>query len=178
MYMYAGSVFKGGWVECPAEWTQPQLAAEFNALRSLRSLVYRSLTTAREAGSIGSFLEAQVRVTTPSEQLYALLNRFNENSRWEGERRDYSLSDVLIVPRTFVAFEGDSGVSCVGVGELGEGVRVYSEEGEVEWAGEGCPVRVCVWRAEEAGKHKCPRCWLWVSDSKNKLCTRCKQVES
>ena len=172
-----GSVFKSGWIDCPMEWNQPELAAQFNALRSLRSVVYKALTTAREAGSLGSFIEAQVGVATNSEQLYGLMNRFNELSRWEGETKDYNLSDIFIVPRTSVQLVGDMSDGIMG-SELGEGVKMYSEEGEVEWGGERCPVRVTVWRAEAVGMHKCPRCWLWSSDCENHLCLRCKQVET
>ena len=172
-----GSVFKSDWIDCPVEWNQPELAAQFYALRSLRSVVYKALSTAREAGLLGSFAEAQVGVVTNSKQLYGLLERFNKLSRWEGETKDYNLSDIFIVPHTSVQLVSDVSDG-VQPSELGEVVKVYSEQGEVEWGGEMCPVKVSVWRAEAVGMHKCPRCWLWSSERENQLCLRCKQVET
>ena len=66
------------------------------------------------------------------------------------------------------------------VGSEGRGrdeVRVYSDEGCVEWGGEECRVSVRVWRAEEKGHYKCPRCWLWTASSSDQLCQRCRDVE-
>ena len=159
-------------MECPSEWQQPELAAQFDTIRSLRSVVYKVLSSAREAGSLRSFTEAQVGVVTNSVDLYNLLKRLCESSR--ADSGNYTLSDILIVSRSSVEF-GDS----VSGGECREGVStVHSEEGEVAWRGERCRVGVAVWRAEEKGRHKCPRCWLWTADNRDQLCQRCTRVHT
>ena len=165
-----GGVFKGDWIDCPTEWTQPDLAEEFQAIRSLRALVYKSLSLARETGSLRNFTEAQVGVATDSESLYTLLRKYGDDWREGGEREGYSLADLFIVSRARVELGSD------GAGVWGEGVRC--EDGEVVLGGEGCGVRVGVWRAEERGRHKCPRCWLWTAETRDQLCFRCAHVHN
>ena len=164
-----GGVFKSGWMDCPSEWNQPTLAAEFDAIRSLRSLVYKALSSACNAGSLRSFTESQVGITTDSEQLYRLLEKYSSKDMSEGEEREgYGLSDVFIVSRATVELGG---------GGVGSGVgSVFCEDGEVVWGGKRCQVSVEAWRAEEMGKHKCPRCWLWTANSQDQLCLRCSHV--
>ena len=177
----AGSVFKSGWLDCPSEWHQPQLAAEFDAIRSLRSLTYKVLSSAREAGSVRGFTEAEVEIVTDSEELFVLLQRYagysrrgrNREEENKSENSNYSLSDIFIVSRVSVELSDSVGSEGRGRDE----VRVYSDEGCVEWGGEECRVSVRVWRAEEKGHYKCPRCWLWTASSSDQLCQRCRDVE-
>ena len=165
-----GGVFKSGWIECPSEWNQPHLAAEFETIRSLRSLVYKALSAARDSSALRSFTEAQVGVVTDSEQLYELLKKYCNDTRERGEREGYSLGDIFIVSRATVELGGG------GVREGEGGGRVFCEDGEVVWGGERCPVSVGAWLAEERGMHKCPRCWLWTAESQEQLCLRCSRV--
>ena len=112
-------------------------------------------------------------VATSSEELYRSLKRLCELSRDVEEKRQYNLSDIFIVSHCLVEYSDD-----VSRGGEWEGPTVYGEEGEVVWGGERCSVGVRVWRAEEKGKHKCPRCWLWTADSHDQLCQRCTYVHS
>ena len=158
-------------MECPLHWHQPTLAAEFETLRSLRSLVNKALSAARDAGSLRSFTEAHVGVATSSEQLYRLLEKYSSKDLSGGEEREgYGLGDIFIVSLATV------GLGSGGVGKEGAG-RVFCEDGEVVWGGERCGVSVEVWRAVETGKHKCPRCWLWTAGSADQLCLRCAHVQ-
>ena len=166
-------MFKGGWIDCPLDWTRPELATKFETLRSLRSLVYRPLSAAREAGDLRSFTEAEVGVATDSEELYSLMRKYCESVSERGERERYSLADIFIVSRVTVepsCEAGEESRHCEGV------KRVYSESGEVVWGGDRCRVNVRVWRAGEKGRHKCPRCWLWTAVRPDQLCLRCQHV--
>lgn len=168
---FLGSVFKSDWIDCPTEWYHPHLAAEFDTIRSVRSIAYKALSSARDSGSLRSFTEAEVGVVTDSDKLLGLLQKHTDTSTREGCKSNYNLHDIFIVSDLSVGM-GD----CVRRG--GEGVTVYSGDGEVVWEGEKCQVGVGVWRAEERGKHKCPRCWLWTSASRDQLCQRCTSVET
>ena len=117
-------------------------------------------------------------VVTDSESLYDLLRRYCVPSKMEGgDRESYTLRDIFIV--SHLSMELCDRVSG-GEGERGrwEGVTVYCEEGEVVWGGERCCVSVGVWRAEEKGWHKCPRCWLWTACGEDELCQRCTHVHT
>ena len=170
-------MFKSGWIDCPTEWHQPQLADEFDTIRSLRTLVNKTLSSAHKAGSLRSFTEAEVAVVTDSERLYSLLQKYSESSRREEDKNYYNLSNIFIVSHSSVELcDSVSG----GEWERGgwEGVTVYSGEGEVVWGGERCGVGVQVGRAEERGYHKCPRCRLWTASGKDQLCQRCTHVHT
>ena len=189
----AGSVFKSGWLDCPPEWHQPKLAAEFDTTRSVRSLAYKVLSSARDDGTIRSFTEAEVAIATDSTKLAALLKKYAAFSRKEskeegrvggeglrGKREggcygyEYSLSDIFIVSSLSVHLESSD---CEGEGERGlGGVKVYRGLGEVLLEGERSQVRVSTWRREERGWCKCPRCWLWTRASGDEFCERCAHV--
>lgn len=171
LHSLLGSVFKSGWIDSPSEWYQPQLAAEFDTIRSIRSIAYKALSSARDGGSLRSFTEAEVNVVVNSEKLLRLLQKYSDTSTGEGYKTNYSLRDIFIVSQLSVKM-GE------GVRRRGEEVTVYSEEGEVVWKGENCQVEVEVWRAEERGKYKCPRCWLWIAVGRDQLCQRCTNVET
>ena len=186
-------MFKSGWLDCPPEWHQPKLAAEFDTTRSVRSLAYKVLSSARDDGTIRSFTEAEVAIATDSTKLAALLKKYAAFSRKEskeegrvggeglrGKREggcygyEYSLSDIFIVSSLSVHLESSD---CEGEGERGlGGVKVYRGLGEVLLEGERSQVRVSTWRREERGWCKCPRCWLWTRASGDEFCERCAHV--
>ena len=197
-------MFKSGWLECPLQWHNPQLASEFEILRTVRALTNKALSLARSEGAIRSFTEAGVAVATDSASLATLLKKYTAHSgqefRGEGEeagrreqegygdlktasseknricRAEYSLSDIFIVSSLSVMHDPSTGVEETGRREERGRSTVFEEEGEVVVGGEGCRVRVGVWRREEEGWDKCPRCWLWRRASGDQLCTRCTHV--
>ena len=150
-------------------------------IRSVRSLAYKVLSSARTDGAIRSFTEAEVAIATDSTQLAALLKKYAKYSRkprgtGEGgcHGYEYSLSDIFIVSSLSVQSED---TDCVGEGEGGlKGVKVYREQGEVLVGGERCQLGVSTWRREERGWCKCPRCWLWTRAGCDELCERCTRV--
>lgn len=71
------SVFQAGWVRLDAEWAQPDLAAKWAELRTIRQEVNKVLEQARGAKAIGSSLQAKVLLYVADQaqrQLLAALN--------------------------------------------------------------------------------------------------------
>ena len=73
-------MFKCDWPECPSEWEQPELAAEFETLRSVRAVCNKALDIARSEKAIRSSLEASVTITTDSPHLLSLLTKHEEDA--------------------------------------------------------------------------------------------------
>lgn len=159
-YPTAGSVFKAGWEDCPVEWHQPSIAAEFGVIRSVRDITNKALDQARSDKVLRSSLEAQASLRTDSSDVSSVLTKHlcpNEASN------EFALSDLLLVSHI--------GVEDYQVG----GERVgYSAEDRLMLpkGGEGRVLAV-VGRSTLC---KCPRCWKYTSSSQDQLCDRCFKV--
>lgn len=169
-HMHTGSVFKSGWLECPSEWHQPDLAREMELLRSVKDISNKVLETARLDGAIRSSLEAELTLvtTTNSKQLGSLLSKYHcEVDTTTGDDAvEFSLADLLIVSK--VTLRNEEGVC--------DHDASYSISEEVDCDGETVRVRALVDQASKSGKHKCPRCWKWTSITEGALCSRCQLV--
>ena len=170
--MHIGSVFKSGWLECPSEWHQPDLAKEMELLRSVKDVSNKVLEIARLDGAIRSSLEAELAlvVTTNSERLASLLSKHlcEVDCSSSDDAVEFSLSDLLIVSKVTLRNEEgvcDHDASCC-----------ISEE--VDCDDETVRVQALVNQASRSGKHKCPRCWKWTSIAEGALCSRCQAVVS
>ncbi|KAL5484444.1 hypothetical protein EMCRGX_G020949 [Ephydatia muelleri] len=89
-----GSVFKAGWEDCPVEWHQPSIAAEFGVIRSVRDITNKALDQARSDKVLRSSLEAQASLRTDSSDVSSVLTKHlcpNEASN------EFALSDLLLV---------------------------------------------------------------------------------
>ena len=157
MYINAtGSVFKSGWLVTPPEWDQPHLAAEFQAIRSVRDVCNKALDLARSDKAIGGSLEAELIIHTSSSNLFSLLSRHESVPIGSTE---FPLKDIMIV----------SGLT-LSSNQI-EGAYKYSEN--VVYEGEECKVQVVAHAFADSTKHKCPRCWKFTSDNANSPCARC-----
>lgn len=163
-----GSIFKSIWQETPGEWTQPELAGQFQLLRSVAALSNRTLERARVAKTIRSSLEGRVEVYTESESVQRTLAELTSQSETDME---FLLSDCLRV--------SDATVQRGLVDSVVKESTPFFEEDTVPTLGEG-DARVQVVAAPipgTAGRGKCPRCWKWVCQEGEELCVRCRQVE-
>ena len=166
-FLYAGSVFKGGWLECPTEWTQPDLATEFETLRSIRDVSNKVLDSVRTRREIRSFLEAEVAIQTNSEELTTLLEQHIQPS---AKSVEFSLSDLLVVSKASLMSEDHKGV--MAEASLTSRDHNVAEE-EVVYKDKACDVTVYAWPAVLSKKYKCPRCWKHTSRTDGELCGRC-----
>ena len=159
----AGSVFKSGWLDCPAEWSQPQLVAEFEAIRAVKAITNKALDLARSKKLIRSSRDAEVAIVTDSKLLEQLLDyHIQAPSAREGSV-ECSLRNILFVSRiSLSAMEGHQG---------------SKESGEVTYEGETSTVEVMVCPASWSGHCKCPRCWKYTSTEEGSVCDRCGTVE-
>ena len=71
------SVFESGWVKIEEQWQNPELAASWNTLRTIRTEVNKVLEQARVEKMIGSSLEAKVLLYVPNEELREQLQVLN-----------------------------------------------------------------------------------------------------
>ena len=156
----------------PEEWYQPDLARDFELLRSVKDISNKVLENARVDGLIRSSLEAELVLTSNSEPLNNLLEK-HMHSSYEARRDEhgsveFSLADLLIVSRVSLNNEGvlpSQGLS-----------RSLTEE--VDCSDGVVEVKVAISPASQSGKHKCPRCWKWTSPTEGALCSRCEMVLS
>ena len=157
--------------ESPGEWTDPQLAKQFELLRSIISISNRALEKSRVAKQIRSSLEARVTIHTNSEEIMSTLCSLAELQSTENSI-EFSLADFLIVSEVSMATMQDA---VFGGGE--------NEEGVVRWCGEQeeKDFAVQVMATPISGRGKCPRCWKWVcpeeKEGTEELCERCRMAE-
>jgi isoleucyl-tRNA synthetase len=71
------SVFQAGWVRLEDEWQQPELATQWEQLRTIRTEVNKVLEQARAEKAIGSSLEAKVLLYVPDVELRQQLQAMN-----------------------------------------------------------------------------------------------------
>ena len=142
------------------EWFQPDLAVEFEMIRSVRDICNKALDRARSDKAIKSSLEADATIVSSSSQLTSLLGQHNSPNTLS-DSIEFSLSDILLVSATSLSEREPSGC--------------YVVRDRVECGEEMVEVGVCVWPSE---KSKCPRCWKHTSSGEGVLCDRCSMVEN
>ncbi|KAJ2483095.1 isoleucine-tRNA ligase [Coemansia sp. RSA 2131] len=145
------SVFQEPWDQTRSEWNDPELAADWTALRKLRSVANRAIEAARTARHIGSSLEAELDVYVPlNTRLGQLLTKYKSE-----------LCKVYITSKVNVHEVGGAetdGFVCE------DRIAAYDTE---------TPVRVV---SRRSSLHKCPRCWNFHSTEESSLCGRCDDV--
>ncbi|WP_298615531.1 isoleucine--tRNA ligase [uncultured Thermosynechococcus sp.] len=149
------SVFQSGWVQLPAQWSDPALAKEWERLRQLRLEVNKVLEQARAEKLIGASLEAKVWLYVADSEWRDRLADMNPNDALSGNGVDelrylFLVSQVEVMPER-------------------EAVDVpYVLEGEGLWIG-----------VSHAKGEKCVRCWNYSetvgqSALHPQLCDRCQ----
>ncbi|MEL7224350.1 MAG: class I tRNA ligase family protein, partial [Cyanobacteria bacterium J06576_12] len=73
----AESVFESGWVQMDEQWEKPELTAKWNQLRSLRDEANTVLEQARSDKSIGSSLQAKLKLHVADAELKSQLAAMN-----------------------------------------------------------------------------------------------------
>ena len=150
-------------MDCPTEWFQPDLATEYEALRTVRHITNKALALARSDKSIRRPQEAEVAISTGSGQLRQLLDH-HVQSPSPASSTVTNLKNILMVSNAVVS-------------TTLEGYQGYREKGEITYKGEASNVEVMAWSASQSGHYKCPRCWKYTSMVDDALCERCRVVE-
>ncbi|MEM0981903.1 MAG: isoleucine--tRNA ligase, partial [Cyanobacteria bacterium P01_H01_bin.58] len=102
------SVFESGWVKVADEWRQPDLAAKWEQLRTVRQEVNKVLEQARAEKAIGSSLEAKVLLYVADTDLRNLLNALNpEDSMTTGIMHVDELRYLFLVSQVELLASGD-----------------------------------------------------------------------
>ncbi len=154
-------MFQCDWPHPPVEWSDHDLVSQYQLVRSVRTLVNKTLDMARSDKLIRGSLEATLLLTTDSNTLHSLLTKHEELSD-----KQFSLSDIFIV----------SGVN-VSTNQIADVTQGHLCVDTVSVNGTECKVQVTAVPSGSAGVFKCPRCWKVVSNSDNTLCTRCASVQ-
>ncbi|KAJ2202181.1 isoleucine-tRNA ligase [Coemansia sp. RSA 520] len=174
------SVFQESWDQTRSEWNNPELAADWTALRKLRSVANRSIEAARTARHIGSSLEAELDVYVPlNTRLGQLLTKY---SKWQTCDHNNVLWAKYVLTFCFAFWEPcvESELCKVCITSK---VNVH-EVGGVETDGFACEERIAAFDTEtpvrvvsrRSSLHKCPRCWNFHSTEESSLCGRCDDV--
>ena len=150
-------------MDCPTEWFQPDLATEYEALRTVRHITNKALVLARSDKSIRRPQEAEVAISTGSGQLRQLLDH-HVQSHSPASSTVTNLKNILMVSNAVVS-------------TTLEGYQGYRGKGEVTYKEETSDVEVMAWPASRSGQCKCPRCWKYTSMVDNAICERCRMVE-
>ena len=155
------SVFKTGWVDYASEWSQPELAAEFEIIRSVRDVCNKALHRARTDKAIRSSSQAEIAIRTSSSQLSSLLSQ--HISPTNADSAEFTLRDILVVSECSLTDK--------------EFPSSYVAAEEVVCGGEMAQVSVS---ASASKKSKCPKCWKYrvASSAEGVLCDRCSVIES
>lgn len=82
------SVFESGWVQLDSQWQNPELAAHWTILRSIRNDVNKVMEQARSEKAIGSSLEAKVLLYVANDELRQQLQTLNPQNSLSGNRVD------------------------------------------------------------------------------------------
>lgn len=150
---------------------QPELAKEFELLRSVITLSKKALEKIRIAKKIRSSLEARIAICTESDSVKSTLIKLASPLETNKDL-EFSLSNYFIVSEATVQDGGEIEVHSHEDSSQGE------ETGVIKWSGEEATVQVvAVPVSVETGHQKCLRCWKWTCPEKEDLCERCKQVE-
>ena len=139
------------------EWYQPVLATEFQTLKDIRDIYFKSLDIARSKNIIRSSLEAVADIETNSKGICDLIQSVFTTDCGS----NYTFSDFLIVSEASVNNRSPMNEECT------------AETREVEYKGQVCDVTIVV---RPAVKFKCPRCWKYTSENVEELCGRCRTV--
>ncbi len=82
------SVFESGWVKLDEQWKNPELAASWSTLRTIRTEVNKVLEKARAEKMIGSSLDAKVLLYVKDQQLKQRLEAMNPSDSLSGNQVD------------------------------------------------------------------------------------------
>ncbi|NEO16254.1 MULTISPECIES: isoleucine--tRNA ligase [unclassified Moorena] len=82
------SVFESGWVKLDEQWKNPELAASWSTLRTIRTEVNKVLEQARAEKMIGSSLDAKVLLYVKDQQLKQRLEAMNPSDSLSGNQVD------------------------------------------------------------------------------------------
>ncbi|EGJ28975.1 MULTISPECIES: isoleucine--tRNA ligase [Moorena] len=82
------SVFESGWVKLEEQWKNPELAASWSTLRTIRTEVNKVLEKARAEKMIGSSLDAKVLLYVKDQQLKQRLEAMNPSDSLSGNQVD------------------------------------------------------------------------------------------
>jgi isoleucyl-tRNA synthetase len=149
------SVFESGWVTLDAQWKNPDLSAQWEALRQIRAEANKVLEKARAEKAIGSSLEAKLLLFVPDANLRQKLHTLNPADSLSGNRVD-ELRYLFLTSQVELLDSLDN------LQDL-----KYSAQSETLGIG-----------VMDAEGEKCDRCWNYsthVGESKEHplLCERC-----
>ena len=153
----AESVFESGWVHLEKQWEKPELTEKWNQLRSLRDEANVVLEQARSDKSIGSSLQAKLKLLVEDADLRSKLAAMNPaESTAQGSNQVDELRYLFLVSQVEI-------------------VESASDLQGAKYSGQTAGVTIAV---VDADGEKCDRCWNYsthVGESKEHpaICERC-----
>ncbi|KAF9584979.1 hypothetical protein BGW38_004412 [Lunasporangiospora selenospora] len=158
------SVFRSGWLNTPECWNNTELRDDFAVLKHLRAEANQLLEQARTAKVIRSSLEATLEICVgkndDKEDLVTLIEDYKDELKTLFITSDVTVSTVSENSKPATT-EGAS------VSEV-----IFEREVLVPRKGS------CTMTLRKVQLHKCPRCWIYASDTQDELCGRCHSVVS
>eukprot|EP00040_Diaphanoeca_grandis_P028312 m.163756 g.163756 ORF g.163756 m.163756 type:complete len:1026 (-) comp31304_c1_seq1:167-3244(-) len=167
---HSASVIKKGWPVLDQAWIQPQLANDWETVRSLRRLTYRAVEAAKQTDTVKTASDAVITVVVPPE-LADVLDRVVQHSSSGLDQCDnHTLEDIFMCSQ----FEVQTQTSTV----VATDAHLFEDMMKMI-DGTSLTIKVGV---NQTSKHKCPRCWRFASggdDGGNAdvdLCKRCSTI--
>ncbi len=151
------SVFESGWVQIDEQWQRPELTEKWNQLRTLRDEANTVLEQARSDKSIGSSLQAKLKLNVANAELTEQLAAMNPAESMATDSNQVDELRYLFLVSQVELVESDDAL---------KGAKYRGETGDVEIA------------AVDADGQKCDRCWNYsthVGESAEDptICDRC-----
>ena len=153
----AESVFESGWVQMEAQWQKPELAEKWAQLRTLRDDANTVLEQARSDRSIGSSLEAKLKLNVTDDGWRTQLSAMNPaKSMAEDSNQVDELRYMFLVSQVELSGSADA-------------------LPDSPYSAQANGVRITV---ADADGQKCARCWNYSTDVGNSaedptICDRC-----
>jgi isoleucyl-tRNA synthetase len=160
------SVFQAGWVTLEDTWSQPELAQNWQKLRTLRTEANKVLEQARTAKDIGSSLEAKLLIYTADDAWKSTLQTLNPADSLAGNQVD-ELRYLFLTSQVELLDSPD---------RLADLKYVLTSESESE-----SETKLLIVAMVDAQGEKCDRCWNYStqvgrSETHPLLCERCVEV--
>ena len=160
----------------PAGWTDADLAADWEDIRSLRRLVFRAIEAAKLDGAVKTSADARVTVSVDAQRASRLAG-VSANLRQCAQQTAGARAE----PDADAVLHGlEDLFMCSEFAVVVEGAELPAQPHEHTVFDEdlaGSAVRVYV---APAAKHKCQRCWRFAADPEHDpetaLCGRCGSV--
>ncbi|KAJ1921092.1 isoleucine-tRNA ligase [Mycoemilia scoparia] len=161
------SIFKEPWQQVDPAWSNPEIKSEWEILLQIRTTINQAIDAGRQGGTIGSSLESAVDISIEDEELRGIVDRYGKYYM----QRTQDLKEASIISNIVVSEKPSIDVQ----------EKIYRQNGSVSFGSDSTEEQmnshtrytITLGKAE---KYKCPRCWVYSSDTKDELCQRCVEA--